>query len=432
MATLIRLKRKKSTSNSGIILASGEPYYNLIDKRLYIGNTNGENISSSSKKHIAEITPIEAGATTVKFQIGEDENNVYEKKITADEIEGTISNATDASNVTSTISGTAISALFNMSNNKPTSAKSASSVKNLSLDTSSGATIKLTWGENNEHSTQFTVNAGSISGVIDSAKNVTEQINGTRISDIFDTATVVKNATKLNTARTIRTNLESNSTASFDGTTDVTPGVTGTLSISNGGTGATTADGVLTNLGITATSTELNYVAGVSSNIQGQLDSKQSTITGSATTIASNTLTANRALITNGDGKVAISDVSSVELKYLDGVTSNVQTQLNAKAAADHTHKYAGSSSAGGSATSAVKLDSSAGSSTTPVYFSSGKPVVCTSLDLDTSGNSATATKLETGREITLSGDVTGSTTFDGSSAVTITTKVAALEWKSF
>lgn len=44
----------------------------------------------------------------------------------------------------------------------------------------------------------------------------------------------------------------------------------------------------------------------------------------------------------------------------------------------NHTHNYAGSSSAGGSATSAVKLDSSAGSATQPVYFSSGKPVATT------------------------------------------------------
>ena len=39
---------------------------------------------------------------------------------------------------------------------------------------------------------------------------------------------------------------------------------------------------------------------------------------------------------------------------------------------------YAGSASSGGSANSAVKLDSSAGSTTQPVYFSSGKPVACT------------------------------------------------------
>ena len=38
---------------------------------------------------------------------------------------------------------------------------------------------------------------------------------------------------------------------------------------------------------------------------------------------------------------------------------------------------YAASSTKGGSASSAVKLDSSAGSTSTPVYFSSGKPTAC-------------------------------------------------------
>lgn len=47
-------------------------------------------------------------------------------------------------------------------------------------------------------------------------------------------------ATKLSTSRTIRTNLASTSTASFDGTANVTPGVTGTLPVANGGTGQTT------------------------------------------------------------------------------------------------------------------------------------------------------------------------------------------------
>lgn len=44
-------------------------------------------------------------------------------------------------------------------------------------------------------------------------------------------------------------------------------------------------------------------------------------------------------------------------------------------APSSHTHNYAGSGSAGGSANSAVKLDSSAGNANTPVYFSGGKPV---------------------------------------------------------
>lgn len=70
---------------------------------------------------------------------------------------------------------------------------------------------------------------------------------------------------------------------------------------------------------------------------------------------------------------------TAAELNYIDGVTSNVQAQLNNKAASSHTHNYAGSSSAGGSANSAVKLNTStAGSATQPVYFSGGKPVACT------------------------------------------------------
>ena len=48
----------------------------------------------------------------------------------------------------------------------------------------------------------------------------------------------------------------------------------GTLPIARGGTGATTAAGVLTNLGITATAAELNYVDGVTSDIQTQLNGK--------------------------------------------------------------------------------------------------------------------------------------------------------------
>ncbi len=57
------------------------------------------------------------------------------------------------------------------------------------------------------------------------------------------------NVRRLYTARTIRTNLASTSTASFDGTADITPGVTGTLPIANGGTGATSASTALSNLG---------------------------------------------------------------------------------------------------------------------------------------------------------------------------------------
>ena len=67
-------------------------------------------------------------------------------------------------------------------------------------------------------------------------------------------------------------------------------------------------------------------------------------------------LTANRALVSDANGHPAVSSVTNTELGYLDGVTANIQNQLNGKAASNHTHNYAGSSSAGGAANSAVKL----------------------------------------------------------------------------
>ena len=39
--------------------------------------------------------------------------------------------------------------------------------------------------------------------------------------------------------------------------------------------------------------------------------------------------------MSNADGNIAVSDVTSTELSYLDGVTSNVQTQLDAKQGTD-------------------------------------------------------------------------------------------------
>ena len=78
---------------------------------------------------------------------------------------------------------------------------------------------------------------------------------------------------------------------------------------------------------------------GTQFDLVGDIDTG-TTITGGASTIESSNLTASRALVSNSSGKVAVSAVTSTELGYLDGVTSNVQTQLNNKAASSHTHSY--------------------------------------------------------------------------------------------
>lgn len=76
--------------------------------------------------------------------------------------------------------------------------------------------------------------------------------NATQIIATINASTYTGNsatATKLVTARTITANLASSTAGSFDGSANITVGVTGTLPIANGGTGATTAAAARTALG---------------------------------------------------------------------------------------------------------------------------------------------------------------------------------------
>jgi len=77
-------------------------------------------------------------------------------------------------------------------------------------------------------------------------------------------------------------------------------------------------------------------------------NAKQNAITGAATTITNDNLTSNRAIISNGSGKVAVSNTTSTELGYVHGVTSSIQTQLNSKATDSNTvHKTGAETIAG-------------------------------------------------------------------------------------
>jgi hypothetical protein len=77
-------------------------------------------------------------------------------------------------------------------------------------------------------------------------------------------------------------------------------------------------------------STEIGYLNGVTSGIQGQLDTKLASATASSTYAPLNdpTFSGNVSL----PSTTTIGDVSSTELGYVNGVTSAIQTQLDAKA----------------------------------------------------------------------------------------------------
>lgn len=69
-----------------------------------------------------------------------------------------------------------------------------------------------------------------------------------------------------------------------------------------------------TDINANVSSTEFGYLDGVTSAIQTQINGKQATITGAATSITSSNLTASKIAVSDASGKVAVSGVASSEL----------------------------------------------------------------------------------------------------------------------
>ncbi len=104
---------------------------------------------------------------------------------------------------------------------------------------------------------------------------------------------------------------------------------------------AIVSDGAGSLISSTTTATEIGYLSGVTSSIQTQFTGKKTIATGNAyrfeTTdnsgnLQETTVTASRAVATDTNGLPVASATTSTELGYVSGVTSAIQTQLNAKA----------------------------------------------------------------------------------------------------
>lgn len=80
------------------------------------------------------------------------------------------------------------------------------------------------------------------------------------------------------------------------------------------------------------TSTELGYVSGVTSAIQTQINAKAPSASPTFSGTITTPLTASRALALGASSELVAATTTATELDYLSGVTSAVQTQLNAKA----------------------------------------------------------------------------------------------------
>lgn len=80
------------------------------------------------------------------------------------------------------------------------------------------------------------------------------------------------------------------------------------------------------------TDTELNFLDGVTSNIQTQLDSKIGSVTGAISTVVSADLTPSRAVISNSSGKIAAhATATETSLGYIATLSSAAQAQIDSK-----------------------------------------------------------------------------------------------------
>lgn len=218
-------------------------------------------------------------------------------------------------------------------------------------------------------------------------------------------------AVKLSTARTIRTNLSSTSAASFDGTENVTPGVTGTLAISNGGTGATNTINARYNLLYVAPpvtsiedDTTANWGALGPSTVSfyataGQLTDQPSQY-GLLLNLNNKGSEVHQLWLTQSSGNIAhrggnSSGWGGTWRILLDSTNYNTYAPTLTGTGATGTWGISISGNAA-TATTATALGTDAGSATVPVYFSGGKPVACTSISL----NAATATLADNSKAV--------------------------------
>lgn len=278
-------------------------------------------------------------------------------------------------------------------------------------------------------------------------------------------------ADKLTTARTIRTNLASTSAASFNGTANITPGVTGTLPIANGGTGRTTA--LAANNAILASAIEITsgwtdetnfcYISDSPNDAQGALRKYSSANVWShwlnpkiaasyatkshthanATTSAAGflpKLSGSTSQYLRGDGtwatvQAGVTGVKgNAESSYRTGNVNLTPANIGA-AAASHTHNYLplGGGTLTGNLSSRQIAPSANNSYTLGTSSLKWSNVYATTFTGNLTGNASTATTAtnattasKVNQTLTLSGDVTGSVSLNATGTRTMTTNIAA------
>ena len=193
------------------------------------------------------------------------------------------------------------------------------------LVTTSAAEINILDGS---ATTQASVTLADGDGVVISDGDVMKQCLvsdfKTYVADLTLTTAAQANITSVGTLTSLDVD-----NIKVDGNAITSTNTNGNITITPDGTGKIVLDG-LSWPTADGTANQVLKTDG-SGNLAWTANSSGSSITGAATTIDTENLTASRALISNASGKVAVSAVTDTELGYLDGVTSAIQTQIDSK-----------------------------------------------------------------------------------------------------
>lgn len=240
------------------------------------------------------------------------------------------------------------------------------------------------------------------------------------------TLPVARGGTGVTSNPSMLVNLGSTSAVSVFATSP-RPGITGTLSIANGGTGSTTASAARSALGITPA----NIGAAASSHTHAYAGSPSAG--GSANTLYSPRISttanykpgANRSEMREFDsGAPNIPTTSYYHILTTEGPDTAYVTQL-AMGMTTTNIAYRNLNADTWSAWQTILTSGNYKTYCTPANIGAATSGHTHSNYLTTSGTAAAATKLATARTIALSGDVTGSTSFNGTANVTISATVA-------
>lgn len=179
---------------------------------------------------------------------------------------------------------------------------------------------------------EFATNEKAGQGYVDKAISADSAINATNAGHALsaDNATKASSADKLTTGRTISVTGDATGTSStFDGTA----GVSINLTLADSGVEAGTFTKVTVDSKGRVTTGEqavfTDITDGAGKNIQTALDEKQNEITGAATTITDSDLTADRVLVSDGSGKVSVSNVNKATLEGMSGRIDTIAGQVD-------------------------------------------------------------------------------------------------------